>query len=570
MKSDINTKNIFDDKLNNNNNNIFNESLININNLIQKIIEENRKNKNKDNNKIEEENSDKKKDENNKIISTYKDNNFQPNVHIKNTTNIKGVYLNNIQSNTNSYDFNDYRDKNNYDIERNKNKEGLIEKNLTEKKNVKKDNNKNNKVNKKELSSNKFSKKKITINKSRKNSRLKRENLSIKNYIKNSKTFFDDEKLNKENKSVKLSKDEIKDEVNHTNVNELTSENIKPNILYMKNRSYTEKNLKNVNVNLFSSGNRKKTRNLIINNNNFFNSNIKRKSFHKNKKNNSKNKNNIKSANTNNNIIYNKVNKIKPENKNNAENKSKELSKKEKSYYILSTSPILRLKERLLFGRSTPLLRNKQSIVDILSKNQIFLKDKITELNEKISECDNKINIVFNPSKTAEINFNFILSKDEEDLRNFVLFSENEDDKKEYSIYIKIIYILFDENYENIELKKLNQNLYMCLNKKGFKNIKDYLYYIYFKNKEKINIISKINKINSLIGDTVTLSQNNFQFKFCRFALFTSFLISEVIRYGINIKNFVDLKIKTKEFIDVIKQKIDLYNSRTGNINKSN
>ena len=566
MKSGINTKNIFDDKLNNNN--VFNESLININNIIQKIIEENRKNKNKDNNKSEEENSYKNKDENNKIISTYKDNNFQPNVHIKNTTNIKGVYLNNIQSDTNSYDFNDYRDKNIYDIERNKNKETLIEKNLTEKKNVKKDNNKNNKVNKKELSSNKFSKTKITINKSRKNSRLKKENLSIKNYIKKTKTLFDDEKLNKENKSMKLSTEEIKDEVNHTNANELTSENIKPNILYMKNRSYTEKNLKN--VNLFSSGNRKKTRNLIINNNNFFNSNIKRKSFHKNKKNNSKNKNNTKNTNTNNNIIYNKVNKIKPENKNNAENKTLELSKKEKSYFILSNSPILRLKERLLFGRSTPHLRNKQSIADILSKNQIFLKDKITELNEKISECDTKINIVFNPSKTAEINFNFILSKDEEDLKNFFLLSENEDDKKEYSIYIKMIYILFDENYENIELKKLNQNLYMCLNKKGFKNIKDYLYHIYFKNKEKINIISKINKINSLIGDTATLSQNNFQFKFGRFALFTSFLISEVIRYGINIKNFVDLKIKTKEFIDVIKQKIDLYNSRTGNINKTN
>ena len=104
-------------------------------------------------------------------------------------------------------------------------------------------------------------------------------------------------------------------------------------------------------------------------------------------------------------------------------------------------------------------------------------------MNEKISECDKKINLAFNASKTAEINFNFILSKDEEELKNYVLFSDNEADKKEYYIYLKIIYILFDENYENIELNKLYENLYILINKKGFKNIKDYLYHIYFKNK---------------------------------------------------------------------------------------
>jgi poly(A) polymerase Pap1 len=68
--------------------------------------------------------------------------------------------------------------------------------------------------------------------------------------------------------------------------------------------------------------------------------------------------------------------------------------------------------------------------------------------------------------------------------------------------------------------------------------------------------------------------------------LFTSFLINEIICYGNNIdipwynkciwiiidfkykgvKNIIDLKIKTKEFIDVIKQKLDLYKNRT-NIN---
>ena len=198
------------------------------------------------------------------------------------------------------------------------------------------------------------------------------------------------------------------------------------------------------------------------------------------------------------------------------------------------------------------------------------MKDKIKELNEKINECDKKINISFNASKTAEINFNFILSKDEDELKQFSLFSDNESDKKEYMIYMKLIYILFDENYENVEIKKLNDNLYLCINKKGYKNIKDYLYYLYFKNKENLNIIHKINKINTLLGDVSFYSKKCFQFKFCRFALFTSFLINEVINYGNNIKNIIYLKIKTKEFIKVIKQKLDLYKNRINqNINKN-
>ena len=138
MKSDINTKNIFifDDKLNNDNN-ISNESLININNFIQKIIEENRKNKNKDNSKSEEENSEQKSNENNKIVSTYKDNNSQQSVQIKNNTNIKGVYLNNITSNTSSYDFNDYRDKNKYENEKNKLKIKILKKIIVKRKKIK-------------------------------------------------------------------------------------------------------------------------------------------------------------------------------------------------------------------------------------------------------------------------------------------------------------------------------------------------------------------------------------------------------------------------------------------------
>ena len=556
MKTDPNNSYYLDEKINNNY--MLNEFLININNLIQKMLEEHKKFKTNEKNKSEIENLEERlNDTNSNIINNSQNINsqYQPNFHIKSTTNIKGLYLNNINNNKNTYDFNDYRDKINIitdsDKTKIKNNENInIKKNQNENSKIKKDN-KNNKIYKNELNSNS---KKMKVELSRKNSKKKREILSIKTYIKNAKNLFDEERQHKpKTKSMGPNQLEIKSEDNNKAYkdNKTDIRTKLNNFLHTKNRSYTEINLKDINA--FSSGNRKKSKNIIINNNNFLNSNIKRKSFNKSNKILSKTR--LNKSNNNDNIYVHT-------NTNTNTNKNVELSGKEKSYYILSNSPILRLKERILFGRSTPNVRSMQTISLILRKNENYLGDKIKELNEKISECDKKINIGFNPSKTAEINFNFILSKDEEELKHFSLFTENESDKKEFIIYMKLIYILFDENFENIEMKRLNDNLHSCIIKKGYKNIKDYLYYLYFKNKENIDIIHKINKINNVLGDVNFYSKKSFQFKFCRFSLFTSFLINEILCYGNNIKNIIDLKIKTKEFIDVIKQKLDLYKNR--------
>lgn len=237
--------------------------------------------------------------------------------------------------------------------------------------------------------------------------------------------------------------------------------------------------------------------------------------------------------------------------------KMEKLSALEKSYYILSKSPVLRLNERILFSRSTNNLRNIQSIPDILKHNEKLLKEKIKELEERISECDKRISTVFNPSKTAEINFNFILSKDEEEFKNFVFFAENEKEKEEYFCYLKLVYLLSNESYDNIELKNLSEKLYMAITKKGFKTVKEYLYYIYFKKKENNSIVYNIDKINNLLEEAKVGEKYNI--KFCRFALFTSFLVKEIIKYGNDVKNMVELKIKTKEFIDVINNKLKLY-----------
>ena len=246
-------------------------------------------------------------------------------------------------------------------------------------------------------------------------------------------------------------------------------------------------------------------------------------------------------------------------NRNLSRRNTKNLSKKEKAFYLLSKSPVLRLIERLIFGRSTQNVREIQSVSDILNRHKIFLKNKIKELEEEINECDKKINVPFNASKTAEITFNFILTKDEEEFKRFIIFMETDEEEKEYNIYIKLIYLLFDENYEGVEVDKLDEHFYEIINKKGFKNIKDYLYHIYIKKNENINIIHNIDKINELLKEAPNLIGDHFNNKICRFVLFTSFLISEIVEYGNDIKNTIELKIKTKAFIDIIKNKLLLY-----------
>ena len=254
-----------------------------------------------------------------------------------------------------------------------------------------------------------------------------------------------------------------------------------------------------------------------------------------------------------------KINQQQQKIRNLSRRNTKNLSKKEKAFYLLSKSPVLRLIERLIFGRSTQNVREVQSVSDILNRHKIFLKNKIKELEEEINECDKKINVPFNASKTAEITFNFILTKDEEEFKRFIIFMETDEEEKEYNIYIKLIYLLFDENYEGVEVDKLDEHFYEIINKKGFKNIKDYLYHIYIKKNENINIIHNIDKINELLKEAPNLIGDHFNNKICRFVLFTSFLISEIVEYGNDIKNTIELKIKTKAFIDIIKNKLLLY-----------
>ena len=541
-----------DDKLNENNT-VLQASLINLSSLIQKILEESKKIQEKNitdfyssNSITLKENSNKKKTKKNIEVNkkitdlkrndfnkklntspnkTFNDRNFVSNIHINTLSNIKGVMTNNNfknyvgnvieksqstqdEKNSKSNELSEYAEDINKIKEKKKKNNNSNNKSLNNfdyKRNTYNEKDKTvNKTNKDELAIKNLKSNKLTKNKHRNHSK---KNLTHKDYLVNmtsaEESKIKDEKNNSVNKTNKLSRTGT----NNTN-NNITKN--KANSKTKNKKSLTHYGTK------ADLGVKAKKNNDINNTNNTNNSNS------------------------------------------NKEELVKKLSKKEKSYYILSNSPILRLKERIYFGRSTQNLRNIQSIQEILKKNELFLKDKIKELEGEISECDKRINKVFNASKTAEINFNFILNKDEEEFKGFVLFAENEKEKSEYYSYLKIIYLLFNEKYENIELKNLNVKLYTLVNKKGYKTIKDYLYYLYFKKKDN-SIVYNIDKVNAFLEEAQI--DKNFNIKFCRFALFTSFLIKEIIKYANDIKNMMELKIKTKEFIDVIKNKIKLYNA---------
>ena len=554
---------LLDDKLNDNNT-IFQASLINLSSLIQKILEENKKNLEKNMSDFSSSSSmilkdysiqnktNKNKEANKKIIDlkkNYADRNNKNatpnktitdrNIHINTLATIKGLMTNN---NFHNYVGNAIEKSSSTQDE--KNSKSIDQSEFIEDTNKIKEKKKNNKTlssfdrrkNIYNIFDNKREKDKLINNnkggsalnklKSNKIPKDKERNISRKEIITTPDfSKIKEEKMSKSNKLLKT--------VAHSN-----------NTINRKSYQYL-----NINTNT----------NTISKNKNTSKNNQKKSLTHYGTKTelvvNKKQNNNA--TNTSNTKVNNK------------EELLKKLSVREKSYYALSNSPILRLKERLLFGRSTQNLRNMQPVSDILKRNEIFLNDKIKELEEKMAECDKRINSTFTASKTAEINFNFILTKDEDEFKSFLWLAENEKEKSEYYIYLKIIYLVFNENYENIELKHLSEKLYGLVNKKGYKTLKEYLYYLYFKKKDDNmdnNIIYNIDKINDLLGEKQF--DNNFNVKFCRFALFTSFLIKEVIKYGNEIKNMMQLKVKTKELIDVINNKLKLY--KEGNSSKKN
>jgi len=239
--------------------------------------------------------------------------------------------------------------------------------------------------------------------------------------------------------------------------------------------------------------------------------------------------------------------------------KNKNISPREGAYYLLSTSPILRLCERLIFSRASPNVVKVITTSTILKNHEVFLNAKANELKSEIELCEKRLKMPFVASKIADITLNFITSLDEQEFKDFDIYETNEEDIKLYYNYVRLLYLLFNMNYDDdYDGKKLKNNLFETLKDKGFKYIRDYLYHIYIAKKEENNIVEKIDIINNeIIKKMPNILDYHETLKICRFLGFTNYLIKEIINYANNIKDVFILKIKAQNFLDIVLDKID-------------
>ena len=358
-----------------------------------------------------------------------------------------------------------------------------------------------------------------------------------------------------------------------------------------KNKKNTKQN-NNANNNLNNKLNTVNKKNVLNNsNNNYDDKNLLCNSKYKNENNNHNSKNNFqnlrmqnldqnKKDNIPNNctILEDKSKKeiLSPKNSNYENLKNKGLSNKESSYYILAKSPILRLCERMIFSRSSPALRNILLKDIIIRDHEIILQNKIEELEKKIMLCDKILDTPFTASKTADITLNFITSLQEIEFKEFPILLSNEEEKKYYLNYLKIIYYLLQEEIEvksgdlsiadkNNMILNLRQNLYAKINDKGYKSLRDYLYNVFITKKDNIKEIPKIVEINYLVSQVNNMFEIHNSLKICKFISFTLYLIKEIVKFGNNIKSSVELKIKAKNLIDIINKKLNRYKSKYKN-----
>lgn len=250
-------------------------------------------------------------------------------------------------------------------------------------------------------------------------------------------------------------------------------------------------------------------------------------------------------------------------------NKEKKLSIRQKAFYLLCTSPILRLNEQLILSRNYSVIRNDLPIVEILKNHEIFLEKKVIELNQEINFCSEKVTKPFTASKIADITLNFITKLDEQEFRDFDIISNNTNDINIFYSFIKILYFILDEQYEkNTDNKEIKKILFYKINEKGFKSLKDYLYFIYIRNKKKNNVARYIEDINEIISSKPEIMDKNYSFKMCRFMAFSIYLIREIINYANNIKDTIELKIRTKQFLDIVIEKLNKIRKKNNKMNK--
>lgn len=332
------------------------------------------------------------------------------------------------------------------------------------------------------------------------------------------------------------------------------------NLSLYSNRKYKNNSLDKNSINYYNINN---NNNYIINSHHKKNLSI---AFNENKNNCSKTPKGKTKVSNSNSPIKSKASekKINP-NENSSKTKIaipkiKNLSKKENAYLILSYSKCLRLCERMIFARSSPKLREAISKQQILDTNKLYLMEKVKELNKKIEICDEKLRNKFTASKTAEMTLNFITNNIENEFKLNIFQSFDEKEKIFNYNYIKLLYLLLDENYENIKNENLIKELSQKISNKGFSTIKDYIYFIYIKNSKENKIIDNIDKIKNIISESPSLIDFKSSMKSDdKFVSYSCYLFKEIINYVNEKVDTFNLKNDCVNLINIINNKISLY-----------
>ena len=332
------------------------------------------------------------------------------------------------------------------------------------------------------------------------------------------------------------------------------------NLSLYSNRKYKNNSMDKNSINYYNINN---NNNYIISSNHKKNLSI---AFNENKNNCSKTPKDKSKVSNSNSPIKTKASekKINP-NENSSKTKIaipkiKNLSKKENAYLILSYSKCLRLCERMIFARSSPKLREAISKQQILDTNKLYLMEKVKELNKKIEICDKKLRNKFTASKTAEMTLNFITNNIENEFKLNIFQSFDEKEKIFNYNYIKLLYLLLDENYENIKNENLIKELSQKISNKGFSTIKDYIYFIYIKNSKENKIIDNYDKIKNIISDSPNLIDFKSSMKSDdKFVSYSCYLFKEIINYVNEKVDTFNLKNDCVNLIGIINNKISLY-----------
>ena len=159
--------------------------------------------------------------------------------------------------------------------------------------------------------------------------------------------------------------------------------------------------------------------------------------------------------------------------------------------------------------------------------------------------------------------FNFITSNIENDFKlNTPQILNDKNEKIQYYNYIKLLYILLDESYENIPNEDLTNQLYQKINNKGFNNIKDYLYFIYIKNLKENKVVENADIIQKLIKEIPDFINYQKSIKFSKFISYGCYLIKEIVNFIEEKKNSLILKKNYINLIEIVNNKLNNYNDK--------